>query len=231
MSDIAQFISEQDSHCLILARHGETEWNAVGRLQGQQDTSLNEKGMGQASRVARLLAKVSINQIHASTLQRSQKTAQPIAEQNINEPDIFPSPLLKETALGVLEGEMIAQQSTPELTRHYQDFSRDEINYRIPNGENLHDVFARVERFFKAQDQLLKKTGVHVIVGHRNLNKMIIKYLLGLSFEDGFQVEHKHEQLYLYFGTRKELWFCGINGAQSQFTQGHSTIEGGPSYA
>ena len=50
---------------------------------------------------------------------------------------------LKVTA-GDLEGELIGRQSTAELTRRYQVFSRDEIRYRLPNGENLHDISTRV---------------------------------------------------------------------------------------
>jgi broad specificity phosphatase PhoE len=136
--------------------------------------------------------------------------------------------LLKETALGVLEGELKSQQSTPELTRQYQEFSRDEVRYRVAGGENLHDVYARVERFFVDRNDLLKGAGTHLIVGHRNVNKMIVKHLLGLSFEEGFQVEHEHEQLYLYFGDSGELWSYRVEGSRTSLTEGYLTaLDGG----
>ena len=229
-TDIAQFIRVLGPHCLIISRHGETEWNVKGRLQGQQDVSLNKRGQRQALMVARFLENVLLVQVHSSTLGRARKTANSIAEVNIARPNVVYSDLLKETALGVLEGEFMGHQSSAELSQYYQDFSRDEINYRVPTGENLHDVSARVQRFFAEQRQLLEGQGIHLIVGHRNMNKMILKSLLGLSFEEGFRVEHEHQRLYFYFGGPKELWSCRVGGTSLRFTQGYTTTIGS-SYA
>ncbi len=219
--DLAEFILDRGPHCLFIARHGETEWNAKGRLQGQRDVPLNRRGHSQALAAARLLRRVPLIQVYASVLKRSQQTARIIAEANICRLNVIPSDLLKETALGVLEGELKSQQSTAELTRHYQDFSKDEIRYRVPNGENLHDVSARVQRFFIDRSELLKGPGIHLIVGHRNVNKMIVKYLIGLSFEEGFRVEHQHQRLYLYFHASKELWSYWVGA--TRFTRGYVT--------
>lgn len=230
-SELAQFIRERGPHCLIIARHGETGWNAEGRLQGQRDTSLNARGVEQALTSARFLKNVPIKRIHCSTLERCRRTAISIAEINISRPDIEYCDSIKETALGILEGEMKSQQSTAELTEHYRSFSDDEINYRVPDGENLHDVFARVERFFNARGDLLNGEGNHLIVGHRNVNKMILKFVLGLSFEEGFSVEHEHQRLYFFFGTRNELWTCRQDDAETPYTQGYATIDEDSSYA
>ena len=222
-TDLAEFIRDRGPHCLIVARHGETEWNAERRLQGQQDIPLNSRGRSQALAMGRLLRSIPLIQVHSSTLRRCQQTAGPIAEANIGRPNVVSSDLLKETSLGVLEGELVGRQSTAELTRHYQDFSRDEIHYRVPDGENLHDVAARVQRFFVDQDELLKGPGIHLIVGHRNVNKMILKSLLGLSFEEGFRVEQENQRLYLYFDASKELWSCWVEGATARLTRGYAT--------
>ncbi len=229
-TDLAQFIRDRGTHCLIIARHGETEWNAQRRLQGQRDVLLNKRGQSQALVVARFLRSVPLVQVHSSTLGRARKTADSIAKFNINRPNVVCSDLLRETALGVLEGELIGRQSSAELSRYYRDFSRDEINYRVPGGENLHDVSARVQRFFADQRQLLEEPGMHLIVGHRNMNKMILKSLLGLSFEQGFRVEHEHQILYFYFGGPRELWSCRVGGSSPRFTPGYNTAIGG-SYA
>ena len=220
---LADFIRDRGPHCLIVARHGETEWNAEGRLQGQQDIPLNSRGRSQALANAQFLKSVPLIQIHSSTLRRCQQTARPIAEANIGRPNVVFSDLLKETALGVLEGELKGQQSTAELTRNYRDFSRDEIRYRVPNGENLYDVAARVQRFFVDQDGLLNRPGTHLIVGHRNVNKMILKHLLGLSFDEGFRVEQEHQRLYLYFDSSTELWSCWMEGTTARLTHGYAT--------
>jgi probable phosphoglycerate mutase len=221
--ELADFVRDRGPHCLIVARHGETDWNAEGRLQGQQDIALNSRGRIQALAAARFLRSIPLQQVHSSNLQRCQRTADSIAKANISHPNVVFSDLLKETALGVLEGELKDQQSTIELTRYYQDFCKDEIHYRVPDGENLHDVAARVQRFFADQDELMDGPGIHLIVGHRNLNKMIVKYLLGLSFEQGFRVEQEHQRLYLYFHASRELWSCWVKTEGARLTRGYAT--------
>ena len=222
-TQLAEFIREHGPHCLIIARHGETDWNARGRLQGQQDTALNDRGHSQVLEVAQLLRKVPLTQVHASTLLRCQQTAIPIAGTNIGQPDLLSSDLLKETSLGILEGEMKDHQSTAALTRHYQSFSNDEISYRIPGGETLHDVYSRVQNFFASHESLLHDQAIYMIIGHTNLNKMLLKHLLGLSFEDGFRIEQEHQRIYLYFNGSKELWSCWREGDSGSLTQGYVT--------
>ena len=229
-TELANFVHARGPHCLIITRHGETGWNAEGRLQGQQDSSLNNRGRSQAHRAAGFLRSLPLKQVHSSTLQRSRETADSIVEANISSPVVTPSDLLKETALGVLEGELKDRQSTGELTRHYREFCEDEIHYRVPGGENLCDVAARVQRFFDDYAELVTGEEIHLIVGHRNLNKMILMHLLGLSFEEGFRVEQEHQRLYLYFNSSKELWSCWVDAGGAALEQGYATTMG-DSYA
>ena len=228
----AEFIRGRGPKCLIVVRHGETAWNVEGRLQGQKDVPLNSRGRGQASAAAQFLGDVPLVRIHSSTLQRCQETARTLAEGNVSRPEVSSTDLLRETALGILEGEFKARQSTQELTRLYQAFSSDEIHFRIPGGENLHDVAARVQRFFVDHAKQLDGPGVHLIVGHRNVNKMILKHLLGLSFEQGLRVEHEHPRLYLYFDGPKELWSCWLEeGTAAHLTRGYATTVDDGAYA
>ena len=221
-SDLAMLIRENGPHCLLLARHGETDWNAQARLQGQRNVPLNTRGRSQARALARVLASIPVSTIHSSTLTRCVETAARVADVNSARPRVIQSPLLKETALGVLEGESKARQSTPELARHYAEFSKDEINYRVPGGENLHDVFDRVDEFLRA-DRLSSGDAIYLIVGHRNVNKMLIKHLLGLSFEEGLHVKQEHERLYLFFGNSRELWSCWLQDGEVELSLGHAT--------
>ncbi|HEX5476491.1 MAG TPA: histidine phosphatase family protein, partial [Burkholderiales bacterium] len=65
---------------LCLVRHGETAWNAEGRVQGQLDIPLNAHGEGQARAVAQALAGERFDAIYASDLGRVRQTARPAAE-------------------------------------------------------------------------------------------------------------------------------------------------------
>jgi broad specificity phosphatase PhoE len=156
-------------------------------------------------------------------LNRSWSTAFAIAEANVRRPSVTSRVFLNETALGLLEGELKSQQSSPELSRQYRDFSKDEINYRIPGGgENLYDVADRVQRFFLDHGESLTDHGSHLIVGHRNVNKMIVRHLLGVSIEAGFCVEHDHQRLYLYLAASKEFWSYGVTS--TRLMRGYETI-------
>jgi glucosyl-3-phosphoglycerate phosphatase len=64
---------------LLLARHGETDWNRDGRFQGHADPPLNERGRQQAHALADLLRTEGIEAIYSSDLLRAQETAQIVA--------------------------------------------------------------------------------------------------------------------------------------------------------
>jgi len=65
---------------VLLARHGETDWNAARRWQGHADPPLNERGREQARSLAALLAGRSVSTIYSSDLQRASETAGIVAE-------------------------------------------------------------------------------------------------------------------------------------------------------
>ncbi len=64
---------------ILLARHGETDWNREGRLQGHADPPLNDRGREQARELALRLAGVGLDAIYASDLRRALETAEVVA--------------------------------------------------------------------------------------------------------------------------------------------------------
>ena len=65
---------------ILLARHGETEWNRLGRWQGHADPPLNEQGRRQAAELAERLAGDGIAAIYSSDLARASQTARVVAD-------------------------------------------------------------------------------------------------------------------------------------------------------
>lgn len=68
-----------DRRVLLLARHGETEWNRIGRWQGATDVPLNEDGRAQAAALAEALRSHGVGAIVSSDLSRAQETATIVA--------------------------------------------------------------------------------------------------------------------------------------------------------
>src|SRR5574342_1066726 len=100
---------------LMLVRHGESEWNAQRRYQGQSDVPLSALGRRQAQLVAGRLAGVKIDAAYASDLVRAWETASAIAEKSSL--NVIPEPRLRELKFGVLEGLTFdeAQAQYPEM--------------------------------------------------------------------------------------------------------------------
>lgn len=93
---------------LIAVRHGETAWNADGRLQGHLDIPLNEQGLWQAQRAGAALADERIGAIYSSDLQRAWQTAQAISRAQPQPVVVQAEPRLRERAFGDFQGRRFA---------------------------------------------------------------------------------------------------------------------------
>ncbi len=88
---------------LVLVRHGQTDWNLAGRIQGSSDIPLNDTGRGEAREAGRLLAEESWDAIVSSPLIRARETAEIIA-QEIGLHTVELVPALRERHYGAAEG-------------------------------------------------------------------------------------------------------------------------------
>jgi broad specificity phosphatase PhoE len=87
---------------LLLARHGETDWNRDRRIQGHSDTPLNETGRAQARELAEALAEIDLVAAYSSDLSRARETAAiAVAGRGI---EVAALPELRERSFGTWEG-------------------------------------------------------------------------------------------------------------------------------
>jgi broad specificity phosphatase PhoE len=87
---------------LLLVRHGETDWNADGRLQGHTDRPLTDFGRRQARQLAEELSEQELEAIYSSDLARARETAEVVGERL--ELPVVLDPDLREKNWGTWEG-------------------------------------------------------------------------------------------------------------------------------
>ncbi|KQB86925.1 histidine phosphatase family protein [Corynebacterium lowii] len=124
---------------LIMARHGQTVYNATRRMQGQLDTALSEEGIRQAREAARLLEGRGITRVVASDLERATVTAQIIAEHLGLE--VSTDVRLRETHLGQWQGKT-HQEVDGELPGA-RAIWRHDASWAPPEGESRLEVARR----------------------------------------------------------------------------------------
>jgi broad specificity phosphatase PhoE len=110
----------------------------------------------------------------------------------------------------------------------YQSFLDDEINMILPGGgENLKMVDKRIAQTVSILLDAVEGSGHTLVVGHRNVNKMIIRNLLDLSFDEGYQVEHEHNNLYVYAPKISKIFFVRIGnpGKTIEIEPGYKKID------
>jgi broad specificity phosphatase PhoE len=139
-----------------LTRHGETEWNACGKLQGHTDIPLNDTGRLQATALAARFASAhvtaKIGSVWSSDLCRAQQTAAIVAAAlQLAEPSVDRE--LRERSFGVFEGLTRDECSTrhPEAWQAWQASAASP-----PGGEDLELVAPRMQR---ALERIFASTG------------------------------------------------------------------------
>ena len=110
---------------LLLVRHGETDWNAEGRLQGHTDRPLSDYGRRQAERLAEELDGEELEAIYSSDLARARDTAE-IVGRKLGLPTVL-DPDLREKDWGTWEGLTAAERDRVEFVGESTEAHRDRI--------------------------------------------------------------------------------------------------------
>lgn len=129
--------------CVI--RHGETDWNREGRIQGQIDIPLNETGRAQALAMAFNSAHYSFCAVYSSDLSRAVDTAQALAERE--ELDVIQLPQLRERHYGIFQG--VSKTEAPaKYPKAFALYEARDVHYPFESGESLTEFAARVIDIF-----------------------------------------------------------------------------------
>lgn len=158
---------------IYCVRHGESCYNAEGRLQGQADTPLSPLGLRQAETLAVTLRAYPITAVYSSPLPRAVQTAEPIARAlGIS---VVHDPRLMEINVGIFQD--VLHRDIPErFPAESAAWRSSDPDYRIPGGESRRDLMLRGRAVFESirateHDQI-------AVVSHGGLFGAVFKSLL-----------------------------------------------------
>ena len=163
-----------------------------------------------------MLRNIPLSRIITSALQRTIQTALPLSE----EKDIPIEKIMdfNEAKLGVFEGEHKRDFSDNASREIYTSFLQDEISICLPGGgESLIMVDQRLRSSLLQILDSFDSSGQILLVAHRNVNKMIVKNLLGLSFDEGYRVEHFNDCLYIFSPKNNKMFYLKIPSPNEPF--------------
>ena len=163
------------TNTIYIVRHGQTEWNLLGKTQGHGNSDLTPKGIEQAELLADSMTKYPIDYIYSSDLGRAYQTAEIIGNKlNI---EVEKTEALREMNFGTWEVRIIKDiiEEDPEL---YKMWRNEPHLAKIPQGETLSQIKERTDAFIKEINE--KYDGKHIVLVTHSLCARIML----LSFLD-----------------------------------------------
>lgn len=155
---------------ILVIRHGETDWNAQGRLQGTMDTPLNTQGIRQAEAAAQALKGQGIRLIYASPLIRARITAEIIGKA-LGVPIVYRDGL-KEKDFGTMQG-----LTLEEIDARYGEqlwSERSVLDAALPGGESNRAVLSRLEPVIEEVKALQERV---LVVTHGAVARLLYRLL------------------------------------------------------
>ena len=198
---------------LILVRHGESEWNRAGRIQGQINSPLTDLGINQAKAIREYLSGILLNQqleIYTSPLDRALQTAEIIA-QGIEYPSrkIIIEERLNDFNVGEISGTFGWDKVAEIFPEQAQLRLQDPMRFHPSGGESGAEFEARLRSLLED----LKDDGtLKLMVSHGIVNKFIRDILKNLSGKEMVELGESQNTIYrLEQGEETEIKILPLN--------------------
>jgi broad specificity phosphatase PhoE len=177
---------------IFFVRHGQTEWNAVRRMQGQWNSDLSELGRAQARVNGELLASMNIDAVFASPLDRTRQTSE-IINQHLNLPITYDERIM-EWDCGDWSG-YLYEEIRKQWPEEWAALEADRFHYRGPNCENYPDMFSRSRPFL---DELTRHPAQRiVVVSHGMIGKVMVAAMLGLDEASTLVIQQPNDMVFV----------------------------------
>ena len=161
----------------FVVRHGETDWNKLGRFQGHTDISLNDRGLSQARETAVASEDWGYTAIYSSPLVRTVQVAEEIAK--VTPMLVSQEPGLKELSLGDLEG-VTGEEMRNDWPALFAAWRTEPEKMSMPNGESLGELRDRTWQVSLDIEQKHSSDDSIVVISHNFAIRSIINELLGM---------------------------------------------------
>lgn len=201
---------------LYLARHGQSEWNHLGRVTGQTDIALSARGIEQSAGLARCLQAVPLAAIYTSGLARTVATAMPVAAaQGL---DIRQRPALDEIHMGVLQGRFRDERDPPAQAL-WAAWQADPWGPAVPGGECFAAFAERVLAGWRAILDAHPGEAV-LLVGHRATNRVLLGSVLGWPRERWQELRLRNKFCYrVQLGPAPQIATFTLSGSRAGQSQ------------
>lgn len=171
-----------------LIRHGQVAGHEEKRYNGQTDVALTDIGVTQYHQLKERLAGTPVSACYTSDLTRCVTGADIICEQFGIQP--LRRSELRELNIGVWEG-LVWQEIQKNWPNEWQARLADLVNFRVPQGENLLDVQARV---MPVIDEIVARHRGQelLVVGHGGVNRIVLLNAIGAPLGGMFNIEQNY---------------------------------------
>ena len=168
---------------IYIIRHGETDLNVQGVMQGWLDEPLNQSGRDLAEITGRALKDIHFDYCISSPLIRSKETVELVLKESGNEIPILTDDRIKEIHFGDIEGEHLSA-----LGEKGELFHDDPFHFgRFPNGESVQDVCQRTQEFLK--ELIARDDDKTYLIG---IHGCAVRAMLNFLYENPDEYWHGH---------------------------------------
>ena len=212
----SDYPSAIDVKIIYFVRHGQTEWNAAARMQGQQDSDLNEIGRRQAEDHGRLLARVGIDALYVSPLNRARQTLAIV--QRFVALDARADDRIKEWNCGLWSGQLRADVRK-RWPQEWAALEADPYHYRGPGCENYPDMIVRSRPFV---DELRASPERRIaVISHGMIGRVMVGTLMGFDASAMLAFKQPNDVVY-----RVRLPAAGGSPLLDRYESGEGPIDG-----
>ena len=179
------------ANTFYIVRHGQTNWNILGKTQGHGNSDLTAKGIEQATELAESIVNYPIDYIYSSDLGRAVQTAQILGDKlNIK---VEETEALREMGFGEWEG-LLIDEIKSNYASVYTTWRNEPHLAQIPGGETLHLIKDRVDSFIQSLNE--KYDNKHILlVTHSVTVRVMLLAFLNSGMENIYRIKQDNTAL------------------------------------